>query len=188
MPDKPLTVLTYAASASLAAIALVYFFNPNYLIDGETAGASASARKKGVVGLSNPMNDCFINSVLQSLAGLRELRLYLIRELHRRKRGGEEIYRTLPQRKDGTDSVNIKKTLSLQSGEVTQGLKEILDRLNERPIHRKTISATAFIHVLEHAFETRISKAQQDAQELLQVVAERLCDEYHAAKDARKFF
>ena len=184
--EKPLTVLTYAASASLAAIALVYFFNPNYLLDSESSGASASARKKGVVGLSNPMNDCFINSVLQSLAGLRELRLYLIRELYRRKRGGEEVYKSLPERKEGEKPVDARKMLSLQSGEVTQGLKDILDGLNERPLQRKTISAAGFIAVLEHAFETRISKAQQDAQELLQVIAERLCDEYHAAKEARK--
>ena len=186
MPDKPLTVITYAASASLAAAALIYFFNPNYLIDGDPSTSSASTRKKSVVGLFNPANDCFINSVLQSLAGLGELRLYLIRELHRRKLDSSDIYKSIPLQSENYKPVNVSKLLSLQSGEVTQGLKDIIDGLNERPIYKKTISAAGFIAVLEHAFGTRISKAQQDAQELLQIVAERLCDEYHAGKEARK--
>ena len=186
MPEKPLTVLTYAASASLAAIALVYFFNPNYLIDGETSASSASTRKKGVVGLSNPANDCFINSVLQSLSGLGDLRLYLIRELHRRAFDGPEVYSIIPNEDDNGKPTNKRKLLSLQNGEVTRGLKEMIDGLNERPIYKKTISAAQFIGVLEHAFSTRISKSQQDAQELLQVVAERLSEEYHAGKAARK--
>ena len=62
----------------------------------------------------------------------------------------------------------------------------MIDRLNERPIHKKTISASSFVRTLENAFGSRISKTQQDAQELLQVVAERLAEEYHAGKDARK--
>ncbi|MCJ1359109.1 MAG: hypothetical protein MMC33_009109 [Icmadophila ericetorum] len=186
MPDKPFTVITYAASASLAAIALVYFFNPNYLIDGETSGSSASSRKKGVVGLLNPANDCFINSVLQSLAGLGELRLYLIRELHRRKLDGPEAYTSVPRESPGAKPVDAVTLQSLQRGEVTQGLKDMLDHLNERPIFKKTISARSFILVLEHAFGTRISRAQQDAQELLQIVAERLSEEYEAGKAARK--
>ena len=185
MPDKPLTVITYAASASLAAVALVYFFNPNHLLDGEPSTSSASTRRKSVVGLSNPANDCFINSVLQSLAGLGELRLYLIRELHRRRLDSSHVYKSLPDQSDDRRPINASKLLSLQSGEVTQGLKDIIDGLNERPIYKKTISAAGFIAVLEHAFGTRISKAQQDAQELLQIVAERLCDEYHAGKEAR---
>ena len=186
MPDKSLTVVTYAASASLAAIALVYFFNPNYMIDGEPSTASASMRKKGVVGLFNPANDCFINSVLQSLAGLGDVRLYLIRELHRRKLDGLEVYTSLPDRGPDDKPIDIRKALSLQSGEVTMALKEMIDRLNERPIQKKTISAAKFVAALEHAFDTRISKSQQDAQELLQVVAERLSEEYHAGKAARK--
>jgi ubiquitin carboxyl-terminal hydrolase 16 len=185
MPDKPLTVITYAASASLAAIALVYFFNPNFLIDGDPSTSTASTRKKGIVGLLNPANDCFINSVLQSLAGLRDVRLYLIRELHRRNLDNADIYSVVPEMGKNGKPVNAKKLLSLQSGEVTQGLKDMLDGLNERPIYKKTISAASFIAVLEHAFGTRISKSQQDAQELLQLVAERLSEEYHAGREAR---
>ncbi|KAL8792498.1 MAG: hypothetical protein Q9195_004868 [Heterodermia aff. obscurata] len=186
MPDKPLTVLTYAASASLAAVALIYFFNPNHLFDGEASTSSASTRKKGVVGLFNPANDCFINCILQSLSGLGELRLFLIREVHRRELCDPTMYTSISTHDKNGNKVDPSKLVSLQSGAVTQGLKSMIDRLNERPIHKKTISASNFVRVLEIAFGTRISKTQQDAQELLQVVAERLAEEYHAGKEARK--
>ena len=184
MPDKPVTVAAYAAGASLAAITLFYVFGPTFFIDGENSYNTSDGRKRGIIGLSNPANDCFMNSVLQALAGLGDLRLYLIRELHRRQLDGFEIYDQIPNDlKKGDDP---EKTRGLQQGPVTRALKDMLDALNERPIYRKTISARPLIEALERAFRTRINRTQQDAQEFFQVVAERLCDEYHAAAKARK--
>ncbi|OAL49479.1 cysteine proteinase [Pyrenochaeta sp. DS3sAY3a] len=179
MPEKPLTIATYAAGASLAAITLVYVFGPTFFLDDD----AASSKKKGVVGLSNAANDCFINSVLQALAGLPDLRIYLIRETHRRKLDGPQVYQVDPERNATTRPAKLE---GLQKGLLTVGLKEILDKLNERPIYRKTISPQPFIRVLERAFGTRISRQQQDAQEFLQIVTERLCDEYHAGTKARR--
>jgi len=183
MPEKPLTIATYAAGASLAAITLVYVFGPTFFLDDE----SSSTRKKGVVGLSNAANDCFINSILQALAGLPDLRIYLIRETHRRKLDGPELYHV------DVESLNLErrrtkpwKLEGLQKGLVTYALKEVLDSLNERPIYKKTISPQPFIRSLERAFGTRISRQQQDAQEFLQIITERLCDEYHAGAKARQ--
>jgi ubiquitin carboxyl-terminal hydrolase 16 len=187
MPDRPLTIATYAAGASLAAITLVYVFGPTFFLDDEQ---SASNRKKGVVGLLNPANDCFINSILQALAGLPDLRHYLIRETHRRRLDGPEVYKLDPD--DGPFEDENKRPIKawklegLQQGLVTQALKEVLDKLNERPIYKKVISAQAFVAVLEHAFRTRISRQQQDAQEFLQIVTERLEEEYHAGRKARR--
>lgn len=200
MPEKPLTVAAYAAGASLAAATLIYVFAPTYFLDSEPSGHSGAtsfltggSRKKGVVGLVNSANDCFINSILQSLAGLGDLRVYLIREMHRRSIGDPSIYAVaVPEdwKEDGvTRAAPVKKDLiaGQQKGLVTQGLKEMLDQLNERPIYKKTISAAPFVEALENAFKQTISRQQHDAQEFLQIVVERLCDEYHAGQRARKY-
>ncbi|KPI42937.1 Ubiquitin carboxyl-terminal hydrolase 16 [Cyphellophora attinorum] len=184
MPDKPATVLGYAAGASLAAITAFYIFSPSFFIDGENSQYPNDGRKRTTVGLTNPANDCFINSVLQALAGLGDLRLYLIKELHRRQLEDPEIYNAPPLvLKKGEKP---EKIISLQKAQVTKALKEMIDALNERPIYKKTITARPFIEALERAFNTRISRNQQDAQEFLQIVLERLCEEYTASERARR--
>ena len=178
------TVAAYAAGAGALAIAAFYVFGPTFFIDGENSQYSNDGRKRTIIGLTNPANDCFINSVLQALAGLGDLRLYLIKELHRRRLEGRELYETAPEvLKKGQ---RADKIINLQKGPVTRGLKDMLDALNERPIYKKTISARPLIESLERAFHTRISRNQQDAQEFLHIILERLCDEFHAAEDARK--
>lgn len=65
-------------------------------------------------------------------------------------------------------------------------LKEILDSLNEKPIRKKIITARPFLAVLEEIFKQRISRAQQDAHEFLQIVAEKLAEEYYAMERSNK--
>src|SRR5690606_15301216 len=110
----------------------VYVFAPTYLIDEN------APRKPHAVGLRNIGNDCFINSVLQALAGCSELRLYLIRETHRRAIDSDVYTRYLvpPAPTEGR-TLREWQLRSLQSGAVSSGLKEILDKLNERPISKK---------------------------------------------------
>ncbi|CAG8895400.1 unnamed protein product [Penicillium salamii] len=115
MQEKPTTVAAYAAGASLAAVALFYVFGPNYTIDGDES--NDSNRKKSIVGLSNLANDCFINSVLQALAGLGDLRVYLIHELHRRQLDGPDTYQTVAS----DDELSAGQTDKLR--ELQQGLQ-----------------------------------------------------------------
>ena len=52
--EKPLTIATYAAGASLAAITLVYVFGPTFILDGDQSGNTKSRRP--AIGLHNPAN------------------------------------------------------------------------------------------------------------------------------------
>ncbi|KAI9887340.1 MAG: hypothetical protein M1823_000856 [Watsoniomyces obsoletus] len=181
MPERSFPVAAYAVGVSLAAITLIYVFAPNIFNDDESSSRPNSTSQKGAVGLSNPANDCFINSVLQCLAGLGELRVYLTKETYRRTLDGSWYH---VDAEEGTgESLAVSKADELQGGLVTCALKEVLDRLNERPKYRKTLSARTFLSALERAFRQRISRQQQDAQEFLQIVVERLNEEYQASRE-----
>ena len=62
MPGDRNLTLAYAGVASLAAITLVYVFSPSFAIDSNNT--SSSQRQKGVVGLVNTANDCFVSPSL----------------------------------------------------------------------------------------------------------------------------
>jgi ubiquitin carboxyl-terminal hydrolase 16 len=65
--DKPLTIATYAAGASLAAITLVYVFGPTFFLDGDANSGLKGNVRRPAVGLTNPANGtlfpCYIHSV-----------------------------------------------------------------------------------------------------------------------------
>ncbi|EWC47341.1 hypothetical protein DRE_00309 [Drechslerella stenobrocha 248] len=179
--SRQLTI-AYAAGASLAAITLIYVFGPTFFIDGARGaggygyggyyGGVGGRKKQTVVGLYNPANDCFVNSVLQALAGCAELRGYLVR-------------RILAQVElEEMEEAGVVKWRGRRPM-LTRALKVMLDRLNERPLYRKTITTRDFIYELEKVFRSRISRNQQDAQEFLQIVTQTLAEEYEAQEKVR---
>ncbi|KAF3213935.1 hypothetical protein TWF192_001197 [Orbilia oligospora] len=170
-------IIAYAAGAGLAAGVLIYVFGPTFFIDGNSMNGNVVAggsgkRKQTVVGLYNPANDCFVNSVLQALAGCGELRKFL---------GGRMGVQGELEEFEGNGRVVWKGRRPV----LTRALKVMLDKLNERPLHRKTISTRDFIYELERVFRSRISRNQQDAQEFLQIVAQTLAEEYESQEKVR---
>ena len=127
-------------AAAAAAITVYYVFEPTIFPSED------STPRHNAVGLSNPANDCFINSVLQALAASDKLRQYL-------------------------------RTRSEDGEIVNQALSLILDRLRDPTARGQTISAKRFIHELENAYQSRLSRQQQDAQEFLQLLLERIVEE-----------
>jgi len=178
MHDRNTTIALYAAGATIAALGLAYILGPSIFPDD--AGYRDS-RVGGVVGLSNPANDCFINSVLQALAGVERLKQYL--EEIRGKYIADDDYIHVGGVNDERDNaekhdeskVDVQRILV-----ITSALMLMLERLSERPACRKTISARDFISTLENVFGSYINRRQQDAQEFLQIVLEKL-DEEHLA-------
>lgn len=176
MQDKNTTIALYAAGAALAALSIAYIFGPSIFPDD--AGYQ-DARLGGVVGLSNPANDCFINSVLQALASIEGLKAYLTQVVKERVTDSDSVHVARQDEKLDQDEKHDEKHARLQKElVVTIALKDILERLSERPACRKTISAREFISTLEHVFGRYVNRRQQDAQEFLQIVLEKLEDEH----------
>lgn len=176
----------YLASLTLAAVTLGYIFGPS-LFSGGIQDGTGYSKKATAVGLVNPANDCFINSVLQTLSGLPALRRYLQAEVALRSHDEEGVYLVANGEANELNGKALKlvSLSGLRQAQVSRGLKTVLDELNERTPVRRSISARRFIAILETAFQQRISRQQQDAQEFLQIVIDRLADEYEAGEEAR---
>lgn len=173
-PSNAPSTLQYTLAASLAAAALFYIFGPTLL----PSNVASTDRKWGAVGLTNAANDCFINSILQALAGSPILRKYLTartqtgRQADSAERDAENTADVALDGKNGPIPGNVD-TVSV----VTTALHDILNRLHDPLMSGKSISALQFIRSLERAFKSGLSRQQQDAQELLQIVVERIEEE-----------
>jgi len=178
MQDRNATIALYAAGATVAALGLAYILGPSIFPDD---AGYRDTRVGGVVGLSNPANDCFINSVLQALAGVEGLKEYLEKLQHEYTTDSGYIHvEDVGDEKNEAGKHAASKVDDQRIIVITSALSLMLEKLNERPAYRKTISARDFISTLEHVFGSHINRRQQDAQEFLQVVLEKLDDEHLA--------
>ena len=179
MAQKPLTVFTYAAAASFAAAVLVYLLAPSFHSDDSSIDFLTRKRKSVATGLVNPANDCFINSVLQALAGIDHLRYFLAEK--------DDYDKSIRAESDATSSApngdcekrGSEPTKSQRRGprDVPKDLKIMLDELNKVCDYKRNISARPFIRTLEDSIGQRLNRNQQDAQEFLQIILERLDSE-----------
>ncbi|BFZ65215.1 hypothetical protein YB2330_006378 [Saitoella coloradoensis] len=143
------------AAYGTAALAGAYVILPALLTKGGRGGSGGvEGEREWVHGLYNPMNDCFINSVVQCLAGLPSFRLYLRKALETS---------TQPERL-----------------RLTAALLELLTLLNTPLRRRQSSSARSFVTILGDIHNSAISRNQQDAQEFLNLITETLLTEWSA--------
>ena len=181
MRDDPWQVVTYTAASIAAACTLVYVFGPSIFPSGDSS--SQQQQREGVVGLRNAANDCFINSVVQALAGSNVLRHYLS-ELFDDHQTKALQSATKEIDNGGNETPNDESTFKdpLRHALVSKALLGFMIQLTSDSPAQKTISPTPFIRALELAFGSRLSRQQQDAQELLQLLLARLLDEAQAVQ------
>lgn len=161
MPDRSSTIAVYTAASTLTAITLAYVFGPSLFpnVDYRSSG------RKGVVGLRNTANDCFINAVLQALAGIKDFRSYLDIELS-------------PIEDSLENDRNVQEhATSGHTAIVSRAFRTISNRLTDPLSTSNTISARTFIQSLESSTGRRLNRRQQDAQEFLQFIVETFHDE-----------
>lgn len=123
------------------------------LYPGRTPHARSTRIDKYTRGLVNTGNDCFANATVQALAALDQVAEYMSK---------------VP-------------TSLLSSMPLHAALAAITHTLREPVQTAECVSVWPFLHVLERVHGTRISRAQQDAHELLQSVLDTLETEYMRA-------
>ncbi|KAI8328910.1 hypothetical protein BC941DRAFT_444062 [Chlamydoabsidia padenii] len=159
------------AIAAMAGIALAA---SSYVISSSTSSSESKKRRrriksklmkerddKYVLGLVNSGNSCFANSILQAMATLSCLRSYLAERVDEQ---GDEAGAQVPPNE-----------FILQS--VALALYSTIELLN-RPLGRpRSIMPTDIIRALERKTQGAISRDQQDAHELFQIISSALTQE-----------
>lgn len=175
----------------------VYIFAPSLITapkKGMFSVFSSRSKRPGryTVGLVNLANDCFANSNLQALASLRPLLLYIDEAMlvgmpaenlldfnynqRRNTRGSAKSTESTAPAPEYPVDAKGKPYLRL-----TRALGSMIMELNEPVKSAKTISPWKFLVILEQIYNSRISRNQHDAHELLHLILECLSNEYEAA-------
>ncbi|OWB61050.1 hypothetical protein B5S29_g1934 [[Candida] boidinii] len=169
-------------SISLLLLLSVYILIPTIFKNSKMFSSSNSKRPdKYTTGLINMTTDCFANSTLQSLASLNGLNEYL-NKLIKFHSIISIIISSAPTDTDKNIESQKLLTSTFPSLSLHYGLIDILSKLQETIYTSRVISVWDFLHILEKIYNSRISRNQHDAHELLQLILETLEKEHLSLK------
>ncbi|ANZ75674.1 BA75_03139T0 [Komagataella pastoris] len=167
----------FPSLSTLALLSLSYYIiAPSIPFLNREPGRMFKKRPdKTTTGLINATVDCFANSTVQALASLPALNVYLNEILSTQG----SLCKLLEDRR-ANEELKGRKTFgqSLPSTPLHEALSILLSQLQQTIYERRSISVWSFLNVLEKIFNSRISKSQHDAHELLQLILETLEKEY----------
>lgn len=142
----------------LSAATAIYIVYPT-LFPSQPKMFATKRPDKYTTGFMNGANDCFANSDVQALSSLPALNEYL-RQM--------AIIR----------EAVVESATQITDNNLHEPLATILSRLQETIYAGRVLSVWEFLQVIEKIYRSRISRTQNDAQELLQLILETLYKEY----------
>lgn len=165
--------LTYG----LVTLASIYILGPSIshvlstLFGSKRIAEDRSNKRldKYTTGLTNRSTECYINSSLQALSSLQNLSISL-----------NEYIDLTQSFNDNTDPIDTPRVL------VHESLSELLSDLQELILYPRTLSNKPVVQTLERIFQGRLSRDQNDAHEFVQILLERLYEEYKMLSNSLK--